>query len=277
MITQLEEKGPLLRSQQDAFFKTKERVTELESQLETTQAKLKEEHETAEDQRRRSGYFQRQNARLKQSCKDLSTQVKTLLRELETARGTIFSSNASGLEATFPDSSTDDADSRKLLELCSSSTNNSAAASVIDSNLVTYKGLAELQTQNARLLLVARDLASQLEARESNEDALATQVSEIGAKVSALSGEVQVARLAATEARSEAQLAGRQRDAFKALLRRHAIPLPDSALAGQSPEKARPSTSSSATSVDNTSMFVHPGKVFISFASLKNVQAGARN
>ncbi|VDD75825.1 unnamed protein product [Mesocestoides corti] len=254
MISQLEEKGPLLRSQQEAFYKSKERIAELESQLETALANAKEQHEMANDHSRRSGYYQRQNLRLKQSCKDLSTQVKTLLYELETARGTVIKLTDQGALDAFPDSSTDDTDSRKLLELCSS--NNSAAASVIDCNLVTYRSLAELQTQNARLLLVARDLATQLEDHESKEDVLASRVSEITAKVEVLSGEVQVARLAASEARSEAQFAARQRDAFKALLQKHAIPLPDSAIAeGSTPCKRGPSD---ATSIDNASLLVHP-------------------
>lgn len=262
IMAKLEEKGPVLRAQQEAFFQNEKRISELESQLSVAQAKLKEEHEIAEDQRRRSGYFQRQNARLKQSCKDLSIQAKTLLREVEAARGTIITNDGEteSVATTFPDSSTDDADSRKLLAICSGGGDNnsasSSAAGIIGSHLVTYRGLAELQTQNARLLLVARDLAAQLEARESTEDALATQVSEVSSKVNALSGEVQVARLAVVEARSEAQLAARQRDTFKTLLQRHGISMPsanDSTLALTTSPQQR-------TSVSNTSMLVHPGK-----------------
>ncbi|CDI97253.1 nucleoprotein TPR [Echinococcus multilocularis] len=236
MMAQLEEKAPLLRSQQEAFYKSRDRVAELETQLGAALTNAKEKQDVAEDQRRRSSYFQRQNKLLKQSCKDLSIQVKTLLHELETARGTVITSTEEENIQVFPDSSTNDIDSRTLLNLCSA--DNSTAASVIDKNLVTFRSLSELQTQNARLLLVARDLASQLEDHESKKDLLASQVSEITAKVEVLSGEVDVARLAASEARSEANFAARQRDACMALLQRHAIPLPDFSVHNeQTPQK----------------------------------------
>ncbi|KAL5108692.1 Nucleoprotein TPR [Taenia crassiceps] len=237
IMTQLEEKAPLLRSQQEAFCKSRERVAELETQLEAALTNLKEKQDIAEDQRRRSGYFQRQNKLLKQSCKDLSTQVKTLLHELETARGTVITSTEEGTIQAFPDSSTGEIDSRRLLNLCSA--DNSTAALVIDNNLVTFRTLSDLQTQNARLLLVARDLAAQLEDHESTKDVLANQVSEITAKVEVLSGEVDVARLAALEARSEANFATRQRDAYKTLLQRHAIPLPHFSACDESPSDRR--------------------------------------
>ncbi|VDL59263.1 unnamed protein product [Hymenolepis diminuta] len=223
LIEQLEEKSPILRSQQETFKKSKERVAELERQLEALQQSAKEKEENLDYHIRRAGYFQRQTMRLKETCKDLSIQVKTLLYELETARGTVISTTPMDKSniSIHPDSSTDDIDSRHLLKVCS------AAASVIDKNLVTFKSLSDLQTQNARLLLVARDLASQLEAHESSKESLDNHVSEITAKVDALSSEVEVARLAASEARSETKLARRQRDAYRNLLQRHAIPLPD--------------------------------------------------
>lgn len=75
MVSQLEEKGPMLRSQQDAFFKSKTRVEELQMELTEIRAKFKEALEDGEDFKRRAGYFQRQNARLKQSYSDMSCQV----------------------------------------------------------------------------------------------------------------------------------------------------------------------------------------------------------
>ncbi|KAL7060711.1 hypothetical protein AAHC03_09416 [Spirometra sp. Aus1] len=222
MVAQLEEKGPLLRSQQEAFIKSKSRVEELEHEFSVLQNDCKELRENCEDYKRRSGYFQRQNLRLKQSCRDMSTQVKTLIRELEIARGTVIRSDNS--ESDHPDSSSnsdrlvdESLDSRKLLDACI------AANNVIDDNLVTFASLSELQSQNQKLLLVARDLASQLEERESTDEHLANRVSELSAKVDALSGEVNVARLAAKEARSEADLAIRQRDAYQRVLERHSI------------------------------------------------------
>ncbi|VDM31849.1 unnamed protein product [Hydatigera taeniaeformis] len=257
MMTQLEEKAPLLRSQQEAFYKSRDRVAELETQLASALANAKEQHDIAEDQRRRSAYFQRQNKLLKQSCKDLSVQVKTLLHELETARGTVITSTEEGNIQIFPDSSTGDIDSRKLLSLCSN--DSTTAASVIDNNLVTFRSLSDLQTQNTRLLLVARDLAAQLEDHESKKDLLNTQVAEITAKVEVLSGEVDVARLAASEARSEASFAVRQRDVYKTLLRRHAIPLPDFPSHDESPSRER--DDSAKNPHDNAIVLVHDNQL----------------
>ncbi|BHF71940.1 hypothetical protein SprV_0401500200 [Sparganum proliferum] len=211
-----------LTEHQEAFIKSKSRVEELEHEFSVLQNDCKELRENCEDYKRRSGYFQRQNLRLKQSCRDMSTQVKTLIRELEIARGTVIRSDNS--ESDRPDSSSssdrladESLDSRKLLDACI------AANNVIDDNLVTFASLSELQSQNQKLLLVARDLASQLEERESTDEHLANRVSELSAKVDALSGEVNVARLAAKEARSEADLAIRQRDAYQRVLERHSI------------------------------------------------------
>lgn len=145
-------------------------------------------------------------------------------------------------------------DSREQLQACI------AANKVIDVNLVTYHSLSELQTQNQKLLLVARDLASQLEARESAEDALATQVSEISAKVDVLSGEVNVARFAAKEARSEAQLVGRQRDELRSLLVKHSVTLP--AIAYEYPDQSSKNVCSPSSSMNDVSMCVHPGNSF---------------
>lgn len=259
LVEQLEEKAPVLRSQRGAFKKLNERVAELERQLEAAQRNAKEKEENFDYQLRRAGYFQRQTLRLRNTCKDLSVQVKTLLYELETARGTVIANSPTeenpAAELTHPDSSTDDVDSRNLLDICT------AAASVIDKNLVTFKSLSDLQTQNARLLLVARDLASQLETHEANKESLDKHVSEINAKVDVLAGEVEVARLATSEARSEAKFAIRQRDTYKKLLQRHSIPLPDSFPSGEASSSLHDSNEFSEEAQDQSIISANLGRL----------------
>ncbi|VDP82890.1 unnamed protein product [Echinostoma caproni] len=100
---------------------------------------------------------------------------------------------------------------------------DSSAAEIIDEHLVTWRGLKELQLQNQRLLCVARDLATQLVQRECEEKNTASRVSELTVRVETLSGELDVVRMAAREARLETQMVTRQRDSYRALLKQYDI------------------------------------------------------
>ncbi|CAH8471760.1 unnamed protein product [Heterobilharzia americana] len=105
--------------------------------------------------------------------------------------------------------------------------NIASAASVIDDHLVTWRNLDELQSQNQRLLCVARDLASQLEKYEREGSETSKRISELSSRVETLSGELDVVRLAAREARTEANMFAQQRDQYRALLRRYDIDVRD--------------------------------------------------
>ena len=148
-----------------------------------------------------------------------------LLREAEIARGTVFHDYSETTldeseitNCTLPDSSTMDSNSRNdMLDKVAS------AASVIDDHLVTWRSLKELQIQNQKLLCVARDLASQLEQREQEESDTSKQVTELSSRLETLSGELEVVRLSARQARTEANMAIYQRDQYKNILLRYDI------------------------------------------------------
>ncbi|VEL12241.1 unnamed protein product [Protopolystoma xenopodis] len=89
--------------------------------------------------------------------------------------------------------------------------------------MVTWRGLAELQAQNQRLISIARDLASQLEKHESSEAETEKNIANLSTRIDSLQGEVDLARLAAKEARSEASVAVSQRNTYRQLLEEHGI------------------------------------------------------
>ncbi|TPP49828.1 hypothetical protein FGIG_08431 [Fasciola gigantica] len=153
-------------------------------------------------------------------------KVQFLLREVEVLRGTVVEEPGQDL----PDS-TDTLNKSQLdkiviraADLDQMFTNtNSSAAEVIDEHLVTWRSLGELQSQNQRLLCIARDLATQLEEHEREEKETAARVSELTLRVETLSGELDVVRMTAREARTETQAVTRQRDMYRALLNRYDI------------------------------------------------------
>ncbi|CAL8078682.1 unnamed protein product [Calicophoron daubneyi] len=225
LVDDLKEKAPMLQSQQENYKRMQGEVKDLSARLQATSDKLAEAENRRDELQRRAGYFQRECSRLKQTSADLSRQVQTLLREVEIGRGTVIQ-EAEQLDETqsldgsqLPDSSTINAtDVSNLLDNIACSAGN-----VISEHLVTWRSLQELQSQNQRLLCVARDLAGQLEKREQEEAETMKKLSDLNSRLEVLSGELEVVRIAAREARTEAQIAGRQRDAYQALLKRYDV------------------------------------------------------
>lgn len=157
----------------------------------------------------------------------LISQVKSLLYDAELSRGTILEdkpdedshskSNISS-DCLLPDSSSmNNSKISGILE------NVSSADNIIDEYLVTWSNLSELQSQNQRLLCVARDLASQLEKREMEEKETMTRIEELSTRLEILSSDLEVARMSTREARNEVGLVSRQRDQYRFLLEKYDI------------------------------------------------------
>ncbi|XP_018651424.1 putative tpr [Schistosoma mansoni] len=212
MVDELKEKAPLLRNQQEEYRKLQTELKELTSCYECATKKLEETQLQKRESERRAGFYHRETCRLKQTCSDLSKQVKSLLYEVEVSRGTVI---------RIPDSSMDITNVSSMLE------NLASSAMIIDDHLVTWKNLDELQSQNQRLLCVARDLAAQLEKHEQEDSDTIKRISELSSRVETLSGELDVVRLAAREARTEANMFSQQRDQYRALLRKYDIDISD--------------------------------------------------
>ncbi|KAH8853510.1 Nucleoprotein TPR [Schistosoma japonicum] len=233
MVDELKEKAPLLRNQQEDYQKLQTEFKDLTSCYQYTSKKLEEVQLQRRESERRAGFYHRETCRLKQTCSDLSKQVKSLLYEVEISRGTVIrteedfgvKSDTKGLNPSdhqpVPDSSMDISNVSSMLE------NLASSSAVIDDHLVTWRNLDELQSQNQRLLCVARDLATQLEKREQEDSNTTNRISELSARVDTLSGELNVVRLAAREARTEANIFSQQRDQYRALLRKYDIDISD--------------------------------------------------
>ncbi|KAG5448519.1 Nucleoprotein tpr, partial [Clonorchis sinensis] len=228
LVDDVKEKAPLLREQQEKYKRMKDEIKDLTAQLQSTTGKLEESNNQRLELQRRAGYYQREVARLKHTCGDLSKQVQLLLREIEVSRGTVIeqptldpseSSVSSPVRsAPSPDSSTMTVNNAtQLLDGIAS------ASVVIGEHLVTWRNLQELQWQNQRLLGVARDLANQLEQREQDEAEASKRANELSLRLESLSGELEVVRLAAQEARNDARLSSHQRDLYRSLLKRYDI------------------------------------------------------
>ncbi|OON19548.1 M protein repeat protein [Opisthorchis viverrini] len=228
LVDDVKEKAPMLREQQEKYKRMKDEIKDLTAQLQSVTGKLEESNNQRLELQRRAGYYQREVARLKHTCGDLSKQVQLLLREIEVSRGTVIEqptldpseSNISSpvRSAPSPDSSTMTVNNAtQLLDGIAS------ASVVIGEHLVTWRNLQELQWQNQRLLGVARDLASQLEQREQDEVEASKRANELSLRLESLSGELEVVRLAAQEARNDARMSSHQRDLYRSLLKRYDI------------------------------------------------------
>ncbi|CAH8830962.1 unnamed protein product [Trichobilharzia szidati] len=234
MVDELKEKAPLLRSQQEDYRKVQAELKELTANFQCTSRKLEEVQSQKRESERRAGFYQRETTRLKQTCSDLSKQVKSLLYEVEVCKGTVIReednshantgtrhTSESSDHQQVPDSSMDISSVSNMLE------NMASAATVIDEHLVTWRNLEELQSQNQRLLCVARDLASQLEKHEQEDLNTNKRISELSSRIETLSGELDVVRLAAREARTEANMFAQQRDQYRTLLKKYDIDVRD--------------------------------------------------
>uniref|UniRef100_A0A095AHQ0 Nucleoprotein TPR n=1 Tax=Schistosoma haematobium TaxID=6185 RepID=A0A095AHQ0_SCHHA len=225
--------APLLRNQQEEYRKLQTELKELTSCYQCTAKKLEEAQLQKRESERRAGFYRRETSRLKQTCSDLSKQVKSLLYEVEVSRGTVIRNEGDFCAKSdirdlnepedhpVPDSSVDITNVSSVLE------NLASSAMIIDDHLVTWKNLDELQSQNQRLLCVARDLAAQLEKHEQEDSDTIKRMSELSSRVETLSGELDVVRLAAREARTEANMFSQQRDQYRALLKKYDIDLSD--------------------------------------------------
>lgn len=184
--------------------------------------------------------------------------MQFLLREVEVLRGTVV--EEPGQES--PDStdtlnrSQFDGNVVRGADLDQMFTNTESSAKVIDEHLVTWSGLKELQSQNQRLLCVARDLAAQLEQHEREEKKTTTLVSDLTLRVETLSGELDVVRLTAREARAETQAVTRQRDMYQALLKHYDIEV--SRAENESMDEKLTSEDGKESATESVDSSVHP-------------------
>ena len=149
ILQELEEKAPMLQQQREDYEVAIVNVTTVTSRLEEALVENCRLHEHVDETKKQSNQYIRENQRLKSELADLARQVCYLLKEVQESRngGTIVMGDFSVME-----------------------TDDLASSQIISKNLVTFKDIESLQTNNQKLLSIVRNLSSRQEEIEKATD-----------------------------------------------------------------------------------------------------------
>lgn len=203
VMTDLHDRAPALQAQREEKEQLEQHAEELSTALANAcQERDFSEHE-AKQQRLRADATQQENVLLNQQVTDLARQVRDLTREI------LIRDDPASAERL-------EADGTQLGDSTSATTSTiSDTQAVITEQLVTFRSLNELITQNSRLLRVVRQLGTEMEARESKyRSDFETQESDAIDEAKAVITRLQE-DLRAERTRSEG--VRRERDMFRAM------------------------------------------------------------
>ncbi|XP_072429723.1 nucleoprotein TPR-like isoform X5 [Chiloscyllium punctatum] len=193
IVKEVEMKAPLLRRQREEYQRVQKAVPHLSAKLEDAMKEIRRLQKDTDQANKHSSLLTRENQRLKMQVADLSQQNRTLLMELEDARGNHI-----------------------LREDEVSSADISSSSEVITQHLVTYRNVEELQQQNQQLLVAIRELAEKQEKEE--QEKTSTRISELEANLSEALSELERLRKARTRQMHLVESIVRQRDMYRILL-----------------------------------------------------------
>ncbi|KAJ3573187.1 hypothetical protein NP233_g2600 [Leucocoprinus birnbaumii] len=145
VLAQIQERAPILSQQRNEYERTQVEAAELTRQLNLVIAERDAQARFAQESSQKYNKSTAENKLLQQQLNDLGRQVQNLLREI-----------ARRDDPTIPV----DEDLEEVV------TDPVDVNQVITNNLVLFKNIGELQTQNQKLLSVIRDLGSKLESEE---------------------------------------------------------------------------------------------------------------
>lgn len=156
VMADLHDRAPALQAQREEKEQLELHAEELSTALANAcQERDFSEHE-AKQQRLRADATQQENILLNQQVTDLARQVRDLTREI------LIRDDPSSVERL-------EADGTQLGDSTTATISTiSDTQAVITEQLVTFRSLTELVTQNSRLLRVVRQLGTEMEARESS-------------------------------------------------------------------------------------------------------------
>ncbi|CAD5114207.1 DgyrCDS3352 [Dimorphilus gyrociliatus] len=204
ILKELEDKAPLLNKQKQDYQEALENVKSLTEQLEQGRETCEKFQVNAEDYQRRYAKLSRDNDRLKQECRDLATQVRCLLKELEEARGVVVPMKEPYHQSFSP---------RTL-----------NSSSIISENLVTFKNISELQEQNQKLLALVRELSTQQE--DAEKAAVDQRTGELQKKLEGALDEITIMKDTRQKQEKMIKLVIEQRDTFKQISMDQAVKSP---------------------------------------------------
>ncbi|XP_041658581.1 nucleoprotein TPR-like isoform X2 [Cheilinus undulatus] len=180
IIQEVESKAPILKRQRDEYESMQKSMASLCNKLEQARTEIYSLQKEKEEAKQCCDAMERDKLRAERQLEDTSTQVCTLLLELEEARGN---------QVTKDDSS---------------------------SCQLSFRSVNELQRQNQSLLGRLRDLEEEKDKQQSK--ATSEQVSELEARVSMLQKELEQLREQRNQQKQLADSNARQRDMYKVLL-----------------------------------------------------------
>lgn len=194
ILQELQEKAPILKQQKEDYERALATVTQLTSQLDAAAIDCQRLKAETDDATRKLGKVEREKNRVEAETRDLSTQVKYLLKELEESRGQFVSMDR-GAEADA---------------------NVSSSSEVISEHLVTFKSIGELQEQNRRLLRVVRELGEDYEKRENESHG--EEIERLKSTLDEAKEDLDHLRQERTKQIDYVETIVRQRDMFRVLL-----------------------------------------------------------
>ncbi|KAI0953616.1 hypothetical protein AcW1_007790 [Taiwanofungus camphoratus] len=154
VLTQIEERAPILSQQRAEYERLQSEASQLASQLAQALSERDALASAAEESAQKFAKSTRENDLLQKQLDDLGRQVQVLLRQV----GRIQDPSIPSDEDLEQDERTKPADNIEA---------------VITNNLVLFRSIPQLQEQNQRLLKIVRELGSKMESEEKEyRDAL---------------------------------------------------------------------------------------------------------
>ncbi|XP_029380856.1 nucleoprotein TPR-like [Echeneis naucrates] len=220
IVQEVESKAPILKHQREEYESMQRSMASLCNKLETARMEIYSLQKEKEEAKQCCDTLERDKQRAERMLEDTSTQVCSLLVELEEARGN---------QVTKEDGSSADI---------------SSTSEVISPQQLSFRSVEELQRQNQNLLGRLRML-EQEKAREQSH-VTSARISALEASVDKLQKEVEQLREQRNQQKQLADSNARQRDMYKTLLTHNtgfSLP-PQDADALPQPANVRPSVPS---------------------------------
>ena len=150
ILSDIEERAPAFKRQRDEYERSLHSINGLKIDLQNEKESHESDRTEVETVKRKFASVVRENERSQKQVKDLSTQVVTLVREVEAAR--FGRTTKDGNILTSPGGS---------------QASTTVADGVISERLVNFHDVSELQQKNVELLTVIREMASNQEKAET--------------------------------------------------------------------------------------------------------------
>ncbi|KAM3865905.1 nucleoprotein TPR-like [Diretmus argenteus] len=192
IVQEVESKAPILKRQREEYESMHRSMASLWNKLEQARTEIHSLEKEKEEAKQRCSALEREKLKAERQLEDTSTQVCTLLVELEEARGNTV---------TREDGST---------------AVSSSSSEVINPHQLAFRSVKELQAQNQSLLGRLREGEEERERQQTQ--VASTRVSELETSVNQLQKEVGQLREQRNQQKQLADSSARQRDMYRILL-----------------------------------------------------------